>query len=88
MEFFKKLHHKGVVYGVMWCPLNKYILATGCQDSLVRVYDVQKGDNPIKVFKGHKGPIFNVVWHPQFDYVLASGSDDSTIRIWDTQTVR
>lgn len=87
MEFYKKLVHEATVYGVMWCPWNKNMLATGCQDTLVRLFDFSKGDVPVHTFRGHKGPVFNVLWHPHFDYILASGSDDGTVRVWDANTV-
>jgi len=87
MEFFKKLVHEATVYGVMWCPSNKHLLATACKDSFVRIYDLSKKEPVPQTLKGHTKSVFNVVWHPHFNYIIASGSDDYTIRVWDINAV-
>ncbi len=88
IEVQKKLPHGAVVNGVMWSLFNKDILATGCSDACVRIFDLSKKDSPTLVLKGHTAKAFNVAWNPHFDYILASGSDDKTIRIWDTKSVQ
>eukprot|EP00794_Sanderia_malayensis_P007200 gene7200-8006_t len=80
----KRYKHPGAVYGCDWSPNNRDILATGCDDGLVRVYYLpSKGDTPIRSFAGHTAKVFHVRWSPLKDGILCSGSDDGTIRIWD-----
>ena len=81
---FRTYQHPQEVYGCHWSPFNKNLLATGCHDGLVRVYDtsVVTGE-PIRVLSGHRRRVFNTIWSPLLPNVLASGSDDRTIRVWN-----
>lgn len=64
------------------------MLATGCGDGIVRVFDVSNPKSPaIHTLKGHTSKVFNIVWHPHFNYIFASTSDDKTIRVWDIKIV-
>ncbi|XP_048589465.1 WD repeat-containing protein 17 isoform X2 [Nematostella vectensis] len=80
----KKYKHPGAVYGCDWSLNNRDMLATGCEDSNVRVYYVPANtDQPLKVFPGHTAKVFHVKWSPLREGLLCSGSDDRTIRVWD-----
>jgi len=80
----KKYRHPGPVFGCDWSPNNRDILATGCDDKLVRVFYLpSKGETAIRTFAGHTAKVFHVKWSPLRDGILCSGSDDTTIRIWD-----
>lgn len=76
--------HPREVYGCHWSPFNKDLLATGCHDGMVRVYNasVDSGE-PVRVLGGHRRRVFNTVWSPLLPNVLASGSDDRTVRVWN-----
>jgi len=76
------LKHPGTVYGVAWSPFNKNLLATGCKDGSVRIWDITS-QTVVHNLTGHTAKSFNVAWNPLIPNVLASGSDDNTIRIWD-----
>lgn len=82
----KYLKHRKVVFGVHWSPHDKDVLATGCHDGIVRIYNISTSDKPIAKLKGHKAEVFNVVFHPKFPNILISGSNDKTIRVWDIHT--
>ena len=78
--------HPNVVIGVEFNPSRPHLLATGCQDGVVRLWDTTifpHEHRPGGVVSGHAARVFNVQWHPFFSNVLASGSDDKTIRVWD-----
>ena len=60
------------------------IIASGCTDKTIRLWDVKTGT--IKAtLTGHKGQITSVEFNPDGD-MLASGSWDSTVKLWDLAT--
>lgn len=88
-EVSRSYRHPRGVYGCHWSPFNPDMLATGCHDAIVRVFDVsQPTTEPVRVLKGHKRRVFNTVWSPLLPNVLASGSDDLTVRVWNISTGR
>jgi WD40 repeat protein len=56
-------------------------LATGSDDTTIKVWDVQTG-NCLTTLEGHTKVISSVVFHPD-GQILASGSGDTTIKIWN-----
>jgi len=83
-KLIKQFKHPNIVFGVDWCPSDKNLVATGCHDGVVRIFDVSKTENaPIRKLKGHTDSVFNVVWHPLHSNILMSGSNDHTVRVWN-----
>ena len=83
-KIVRKYKHPMQVYGCEWSPFNKDVIATGCHDNRVRVWDISDtSQNPTHELQGHKARVFNVAWSPFLPNVLASGSDDKTIRVWE-----
>jgi len=77
------------VHTVAWSPTAEMVLATGCFDTQVRIYDASTDDGGGELFKtliGHKSEVNKVAF--SIEGVLASASDDSTIIIWDLETER
>ncbi|XP_064482215.1 WD repeat-containing protein 17-like [Ornithodoros turicata] len=75
--------HPGTVFGCDWHPNNENILATACEDSMVRVFYLSfNGGGPLKTLAGHKGKVFRVKWSPLCDGMLCSSSDDNTVHVW------
>nr|XP_045611784.1 WD repeat-containing protein 17-like [Procambarus clarkii]XP_045611785.1 WD repeat-containing protein 17-like [Procambarus clarkii] len=73
--------HPGPVYGCDWRDAD--ILATGCEDGKIRIYNVTKNRRePVTELKAHLKKVFRVKWNPVYDDILCSGSDDSSVRIW------
>jgi len=59
------------------CQPLRDLLATGCADGIVRVWNFSSKDgSPYHVLTGHTSKIFHVRWHPLIRNILASGSDD------------
>jgi WD40 repeat protein len=56
------------------------ILASGCSDGIVRLWNVQTGDLVMKL-EGHLKGVSNVEFSSD-GTLLASGSSDGTIRLW------
>eukprot|EP00931_Biecheleriopsis_adriatica_P115448 TRINITY_DN91232_c0_g1_i1.p1 TRINITY_DN91232_c0_g1~~TRINITY_DN91232_c0_g1_i1.p1 ORF type:complete len:1254 (-),score=243.44 TRINITY_DN91232_c0_g1_i1:54-3791(-) len=79
-----KLVHPQAVYGVSWHAMQDGVLATGCHDGIVRVFNINAGTGKAEVLlQGHEARVFNVAFHPLLPNILCSGSDDRTIRIWN-----
>lgn len=56
--------HPGALFGCDWCPGHVNIIATGCQDRNVRVFDVSSaaGSEPQYLLSGHLQRVFHVCW--------------------------
>lgn len=74
--------HPASLYGCHWCPGHANIIATGCQDGKVRVFDVSwTGMEPQYILSGHSKRVFHVCWCV-FAYVLVPsrfGSEAPTL---------
>jgi histone-binding protein RBBP4 len=88
--------HKKEGYGLSWNPKTEGRLASGSDDKLVCVWDIQaaitsnkgKGANelePILTYGDHTSVVEDVCWHKHHESILASVSDDKYLRIWDTR---
>ncbi|CAL4077100.1 unnamed protein product, partial [Meganyctiphanes norvegica] len=77
----QEYRHPGPVYGCDWRDAD--VLATGCEDGKIRIYNVGKGkrDN-VTELKAHQKKVFRVKWNPVYEDILCSGSDDTSVRIW------
>jgi WD40 repeat protein len=70
---------------VAWSP-DGTTLATGSDDSTVRLWDTRTGH--ITTFlSGHRGGVNSVAWSPD-GATLASGGGDSTVVLWNARTRR
>ncbi|KAL9656103.1 hypothetical protein ABK040_007721 [Willaertia magna] len=86
-KIIRKLKHPSSVFGVHWHTSNRNIIATGCHDYIVRVFNISNStDFPIAMLKGHTAEVFNVLWHPTIPNIIASGSNDKTVRVWNSDT--
>jgi WD40 repeat protein len=71
------------ILSVAFSPDGK-MLAAGCNDGLVIVWEVPSGA-VVKSLPDHQKAVNSVAFSPDGN-LLASGSDDSTIRLWDLTT--
>mmetsp|Transcript_83429 Transcript_83429/g.131776 ORF Transcript_83429/g.131776 Transcript_83429/m.131776 type:complete len:1252 (+) Transcript_83429:88-3843(+) len=85
-QVIQRMHHPDSVVGVSWHAFHNGILATGCKDGGVRLWNTavpSEGAELQFLFKGHEARVFNVAFHPICPNLLASGSDDKTVRVWN-----
>ncbi|KAL5640137.1 hypothetical protein ACGC1H_007428 [Rhizoctonia solani] len=75
---------ESTVYSVAISPEGDRI-ASGSQDTRVRVYDMHTGAVIAGPFRGHSKPVVSVAFSPDGKHV-ASGSSDGTVIIWDVYT--
>ena len=68
------------------CAEGDLILATACDDSIIRIYSVALDGcsaRQLQQLAGHTAKAFNAIWSPLLPYTLASSSNDRTIAVWD-----
>lgn len=78
--------HSKIVKSVHFSQDNKKI-ATGCQDKVIRIFDLDKLDAECVKLEGHLQPIKTVLFTNQ-PHLLLTAAQDSTMRVWDLRTLQ
>lgn len=84
-----RVKHPYDVFGVDYSTVARNLLATGCSDGTVRVFDTTHAAalvHPIATLRGHKGKVFAVKWSTLAPNLLATAGDDCVVRVWDVST--
>jgi WD40 repeat protein len=83
----KNFAHPNLVDAVAFGPSGA-VLATGCHDGTMRVWDVEKGQ-PLRHINAHTTPapaaVYCMAWSPDGKQVV-SGSFDHSLKLWDATT--
>jgi WD40 repeat protein len=77
---------KGTVTAVAFSPDGK-VLASGGWDDMVRLWDVETGDE-IRHLLGHRGMVASVVYSPDGKYLATRGGIDGAVKLWEPNTGR
>ncbi len=75
--------HGKEVQALCWSYHHEFLLATGGNDHVVKLWDLRDISTPVHCFAGHTGDIFKVEWAPFSAAVLASCGDDRRVHVWD-----
>jgi len=83
--------HSKEIYTIRWSPTGpgsanpnaKLVLASASFDSLIKIWDVEKG-KCIHSLSKHSDPVYSVAFSPDGQF-LASGSSDHCLHIWSTK---
>lgn len=77
--------HMGEVCGLSWSPDGSQ-LASGGNDNLVQLFDVNRMEAPKCTLRGHTAAVKALGWSPHQSNLLASGggTEDTTLRFWNT----
>jgi len=81
--------HRGAVYDIRWSPFNDNLIASACDDGLVRLWNitderhVEPNHDPAQTLTGHGKRVGLLEWHPSAENILASASYDNTVMLWD-----
>ncbi len=82
-KLISNLEHDSEILVIAWSH-NGYTLASGSNDSTIKLWDVNTGDR-IKTLTGHSDSVKAIAFSTDGE-TLASSSDDSTIKLWDVAT--
>ncbi|XP_026470555.1 serine-threonine kinase receptor-associated protein [Ctenocephalides felis] len=77
----QSFQHKHIVKSVTFSSDSK-LLATGSNEKLIRIFDLNQPDNEAQVFTGHNGGIKRALFC-RGDSCIVSCADDKTMRLWD-----
>ena len=83
--------HGGIITDFEFNPFNENEIATGCDDSLIRLWRLpetkitEEINTPLTTLAGHAKKITLLNFHPSAAYVLASASQDRTIKVWSVE---
>jgi len=84
-EELQTFNHGKIVKCVQFSPDDKNLL-TGCQDKLLRIFDLNKPEaEPLKI-EGHTQSLKTAVWSNDGNTII-SASQESVLRIFDTRTL-
>jgi serine-threonine kinase receptor-associated protein len=75
--------HDHIVRSCVFSPGQARRIATGCQDKMVRVFDLEQSNNTaaLLTLKGHEKTVKRIIW--ESENVILTASDDKTLRKWD-----
>ncbi len=84
--------HSAAVYDTAWCPANDNLLATGSDDTTVKLWSIPEGGlkesmkEPLTTLTGHGKPVSLLQWNPIATAgVLASVAKEPSVKIWDVE---
>ncbi|KZF20348.1 putative chromatin assembly factor 1 subunit C [Xylona heveae TC161] len=83
--------HKKEGFGLSWSPHEDGHLATGCEDSTVRLWDIttysktSKSLRPTRTYTHHAATVNDVQHHPLHSALIGTVSDDLTLQIVDVR---
>lgn len=75
--------HEGPVWSVNF-TLDGKLLASGGQDKIIRIWDIEKRKQFGSTLKGHRDAVISVTFSPD-GTMLASGGRDTDVMLWDLQ---
>ena len=78
--------HGDAVNSVTYSPDGR-LLASGSNDSTVRITDTQTGEEAIKPLEGNDGRVFSVAFSPN-GLFLISGGEGKVVHVWNALTGR
>eukprot|EP00697_Spironema_sp_BW2_P016984 gnl/Spiro4/8512_TR4466_c0_g1_i1.p1 gnl/Spiro4/8512_TR4466_c0_g1~~gnl/Spiro4/8512_TR4466_c0_g1_i1.p1 ORF type:complete len:812 (-),score=227.60 gnl/Spiro4/8512_TR4466_c0_g1_i1:16-2451(-) len=76
-------HPRGAgVLDVKWSPLVPHLLASASED-MVRVWDLRRTAEPVRVLAGHQNSPMRVAWSQSAPELLVSGGLDARLCVWN-----
>lgn len=84
--------HTSSIQDTNFSPFHRDILATACEDTIVRVWQLPEEvtaatelKEPIATFTGALKKVLSAEWNPVVSGVLACGSFDGTVAFWNVE---
>eukprot|EP01050_Picozoa_sp_SAG11_P015466 SAG11_NODE_2009_length_3927_cov_2.765674_2_plen_384_part_00 len=91
--------HADDINCLSWNPAAPELVATGCSDGCVQVFDTRRLAQPLHVLgpgtrtlgakdgaiDGHSAGVMTLEWMPESRRILASGGEDAVVLLWDIE---
>jgi histone-binding protein RBBP4 len=68
-------------------PFSEFILATGGNDHVVKLWDLRNMKESLHTFEGHTDGVYQVSWAPFNETILGSSGRDRRVHIWDMSRI-
>lgn len=84
--------HKAAVLDIKFSPFNPYLVASGSEDCMVKIWDIPKEGlkedmtEEVQLLRGHRRKVGLINWHPVANNVLCSAGTDYLMKYWDVET--
>ena len=75
--------HKNTITQLKFHSDGRHLLP-GSRDQLVKLFDMRKLGDELRLFKAHKKDVTSLAWHPVHTELFASGGHDGAIHFWST----
>ena len=79
--------HTDAINSLAFSPSAESIVATGCSDSDIGIWDLRNLKSKLHALKGHQDSVTSLEWHPFETAILASSSYDRRVHFWDLSRV-
>jgi len=84
--------HRKEGYGLSWSPLKEGYLASGAEDKVICIWDVNSKSStnslqPLHTIQGHEAEVEDVSWNPHHEFFLGSVGDDKAVNVWDIRSL-
>ncbi|CDU17270.1 hypothetical protein YYC_05419 [Plasmodium yoelii 17X] len=75
--------HSSDVNVITWNENFEFLLASGGDDSVVKIWDIRNTSKNVASLNFHKDSITSISWDSKDTYVLLTSSLDNSISVWD-----
>lgn len=81
--------HKGGITSMEFSPFQDRLLATGCEDGMVRCFVIDEGGIKADIMEAdveleeHARKVLAMNWHNSVENLMATSSVDKTVKVWD-----
>lgn len=83
---FEEIHSRAF-NSLSFNHFNEYIIASGCADDTVGLWDIRNTSKAVHSLSGHASDVSHVAWSPHDESVLASAGYDRRVNLWDLSLV-
>ncbi|RUS75689.1 hypothetical protein EGW08_016555 [Elysia chlorotica] len=79
------LGHDHIVYNASWSPHIQGLFSSVSGDGTLRLWDMRKPDNCVRLIHAHEGEILSSDWCKYDQNIVFSGGVDGIIKSWDVR---
>lgn len=81
-DLIRKINPRTGVTSLAFSPDGKW-LASGSEDSVVRLWSLEEERREVKQFTGHRGVISSIAFSPDSRSLASAALEDNVIRVWN-----